>query len=57
MEDPAPNRVEYPKYNLPSDSNLRLDIIYKRMENMKQANEEKEVLENLQRRDRKLRAG
>ena len=57
IETPIPNKLEYPKYVLPSDCNFRPDIIYKRMENLKVSNEEKEVLENIQRRDRKLRSG
>ena len=31
IESPVPNKMEYPQYVLPSDSNFRLDIIYKRL--------------------------
>lgn len=55
MTDPIPNKVEYPDYVLPSDSNFRLDLLYKKRNDYKIANEEKEILENIQRRDRKLR--
>ena len=57
MESTAPNKPEYPKYVLPSDSNFRPDVIYKRMQKLDEANEEKQILENIQRRDRKLRSG
>lgn len=57
VENPLPNKVEYCQNLLPSDSNFRTDLLYKRIEDMKTANEEKEILENIQRRDRKLREG
>ena len=30
MKDPIPYKIEYPEYVLPSDSNFRLDLIYKK---------------------------
>ncbi len=41
MENPLPNKIYYPEFTLPSDSNFRLDLLYKRMENLKASNEEK----------------
>lgn len=41
LEDPLPNRIEYPQFVLPSDSNFRTDIIYKRLGDLKIANQEK----------------
>ena len=38
MDDPIPNKIEYPKFTLPSDSNFRLDLIYKRMGELKTSN-------------------
>lgn len=55
MKDPVPYQIEYVEYPLPSDCNFRLDLLYKRREELQISNEEKEVLENIQRRDRKLR--
>ena len=52
---PFPLEVERPSVLLPSDCTFRLDVVYKRWRNYARSNEEKEVLENLQRRDRKLR--
>lgn len=52
---PFPISVKRPAVLLPSDSLFREDIIYKRWDDNKRSNEEKEILENLQRKDRKLR--
>jgi hypothetical protein len=41
VDNPLPNRITYPKYTLPSDSNFRLDLLYKRMGNQNTANFEK----------------
>lgn len=41
MQSPTPNKLYYPKVTLPSDSNFRLDVLYKRIGNLKAANEEK----------------
>jgi hypothetical protein len=48
-------RLEYDKFQLPSDGNWREDIIYRRKLNITRAQNEKERLEVLQRKDRKLR--
>ncbi len=55
--DPLPNKVELLPVVLPSDCNLRADVLYWRMRNNPQANKYKEILENVQRRDKKLRQG
>jgi len=47
--------IDMPNKALPSDSGLREDLIYKRMNNDPQAQILKDKLENLQRADRKLR--
>jgi hypothetical protein len=47
--------VERPAYLLPSDSMFRADIVYKKWNENGKSNEEKEFLENLQRKDKKLR--
>ena len=57
MNKPLPYKIEYPQYVLPSDSNFREDIIYKRLGDLKLSNHAKEILENIQRNDRKLREG
>ena len=38
LENPLPNRIEYPQYTLPSDSNFRIDLIYKRIGELKLSN-------------------
>ena len=50
-----PVKLEYEGRALPSDSNWREDITYRRLLLITKAQEEKERLEILQRKDRKLR--
>jgi hypothetical protein len=45
-------REEYP---LPSDSKFRPDLSFYISDNIKKAQEQKDILEQMQRRDRKLR--
>lgn len=47
--------VEYAKNVLPSDSNFRLDVLYHKMKDLSHSQKEKEILEILQRADKKLR--
>jgi len=47
--------LEYEKNLLPSDSNWREDIAYRRLMQIPRAQNEKERLEVLQRNDKKLR--
>ncbi len=47
--------IEYPKINLPSDSNYREDILYHKLKNLPESQRMKEMLEVKQRSDRKLR--
>lgn len=55
QEGPFPVTMERPSALLPSDSLFRTDIIFKKFGNNLKANEEKEILENSQRKDRKGR--
>jgi hypothetical protein len=52
---PFPVQMERTTALLPSDSLFRTDIIFKKFGNNLRANEEKEILENSQRKDRKGR--
>lgn len=47
--------VEYFDQRLPSDSNFRLDVMIHRVGDLARSQTEKEVMENIQRGDRKLR--
>lgn len=55
LYDPMPYRICYVDYPLPSDSNFREDLMFRRMGNFGEAQNAKEKLENIQRNDRKLR--
>ena len=55
MYDIPPNKPVKEVYVLPSDCSYRLDVYYKKMGDMKKSQEWKEVMENMQRKDRKLR--
>lgn len=48
-------RVEYVNNPLPSDSRFRIDLIALLNEDLRKAQENKDILENIQRADRKLR--
>ena len=50
-----PAKLEYEADPLPSDANWREDIAYRRLIEVTRAQAEKERLEVLQRKDRKLR--
>ncbi len=52
----VPYALDYEKYPLPSDCNYREDVIYRRLKDTVRSQQEKERLEELQRKDRKLRA-
>ena len=47
--------IEYHRNVLPSDSNFRLDVLAHRMGDLKRSQHEKEILEEIQRTDRRLR--
>ena len=47
--------VQYYPYSLPSDANFRLDVLYHKQNNLSESQKEKEVLQNIQREDRKMR--
>ncbi len=55
--DPLSNKVELLPVVLPSDCNLRADVLYWKKRSNSQANKYKMFLENVQRRDKKLRQG
>lgn len=52
---PVPFMIQYEKYPLPSNSNYREDVIYKRLGDLAMSQSSKEKLEVLQRADKKLR--
>jgi hypothetical protein len=53
--DPVPYMLQYEKHPLPSNSNYREDIIYKRLKNLAMSQTAKEKLETFQRSDKNLR--
>ena len=55
LYEPMPYQICYVDYPLPSDSNYREDLMFRRMNNFGESQNAKEKLENLQRNDRKLR--
>ena len=55
MYDVLPSKPVKDTMVLPSDCSFRLDVFYKKMGDIKKAQEWKEVMENQQRKDRKAR--
>lgn len=55
LYNPMPFYISYANYPLPSDSNYREDLMFRRMGNFSDAQNAKEKLENIQRNDRKVR--
>jgi hypothetical protein len=47
--------IQYYPYALPSDANFRLDVLYHKQNNLPESQKQKEVLENRQREEKKLR--
>ena len=56
LYDPMPYQLCYDSFPLASDCNFREDLLYRRMENFSLSQTSKEILETLQRSDRKLRS-
>ena len=55
IEKDVPYLLEYEKNSLPSDSNFREDVLHMRLDDIKTGQIIKEKMEEIQRKDRKLR--